>query len=56
MAITIERYFATVHPFKRFEVKKILLISACLFAITYNIPKVSNLNCVSITADSRQGS
>ena len=47
MAITIERYFATVHPFKRFEVKKILLIGACLFAIIYNIPKVSTLNCVS---------
>ena len=57
MAITIERYFATVHPFKRFEVKKILLIGACLFAIIYNIPKVSNLKCVSITAFySRQGS
>ena len=41
MAITIERYFATVHPFKRFEVKKILLIGSCLFAIIYNIPKVS---------------
>ena len=41
MAITIERYFATVHPFKRFEAKKILLIGACLFAIIYNIPKVS---------------
>ena len=47
MAITIERYFATVHPFKRFTAKKILLISACLFAIIYNIPKVSTLNCVS---------
>jgi hypothetical protein len=41
MAITIERYFATVHPFKRFEAKKILLIGACLFAMIYNIPKVS---------------
>ena len=41
MAVTIERYFAIVHPFKDFKMKKALLPLAILFAIIYNIPKVS---------------
>ena len=40
LGVTIERYFAIVHPFKCFKLKKILLPSAILFAIIYNIPKV----------------
>ena len=40
MAVTIERYFAIVHPFKDFKMKKALLPLAVLFAIIYNIPKV----------------
>ena len=39
LGVTIERYFAIVHPFKCFKLKKILLPSAILFAIIYNIPK-----------------
>ena len=40
MAVTIERYFAIVHPLKDFKIKKALLPIAVLFAIVYNIPKV----------------
>ena len=40
MAVTLERYFAIVHPFKDFKLKKALLPIAILFAILYNIPKV----------------
>ena len=42
LGVTIERYFAIVHPFKCFKLKKILLPSAILFAIIYNIPKVKS--------------
>ena len=41
MAVTIERYFAIVHPFKDFKKKKVLMPIAIIFAIVYNIPKVS---------------
>ena len=40
MAVTIERYFAIVHPLKDFKIKKALLPMAMLFAVAYNIPKV----------------
>ena len=40
MAVTIERYFAIVHPLKDFKIKKALLPIAVIFAIVYNIPKV----------------
>ena len=41
MAVTIERYFAIVHPLKDFKMKKALLPLAMAFAIIYNIPKAS---------------
>ena len=41
MAVTIERYFAIVHPLKDFKTKKALLPLAMAFAIIYNIPKAS---------------
>ena len=40
MAVTLERYFAIVYPFKDFKLKKGLLPIAIFFAILYNIPKV----------------
>ena len=40
MAVTLERYFAIVYPFKDFKLKKALLPIAIFFAILYNIPKV----------------
>ena len=40
IAVTIERYFAIVHPFKHFKIEKMLLPIAITFAIIYNIPKV----------------
>ena len=40
MAVTIERYFAIVHPLKDFKIKKALVPIAVIFAIVYNIPKV----------------
>jgi hypothetical protein len=42
MAVTVERYFAIVHPLKKFKMKKALLPVAIIFAITYNVPKVSS--------------
>ncbi len=42
MAVTLERYFAIVHPLRDFKAKKYLLPAAILFAIIYNIPKVSH--------------
>ena len=43
VAVTIERYFAIVQPLKEFKMKKALLPFAVIFAILYNIPKVSSL-------------
>ena len=40
VAVTLERYFAIVYPFKDFKLKKGLLPIAIFFAILYNIPKV----------------
>ena len=41
MSVTLERYFAIVHPLKDFVVaKKFLLPIAVIFSIAYNIPKV----------------
>ena len=44
MAVTIERYFAIVHPLKDFKMKKVLLPMAMAFAVLYNIPKASAIN------------
>ena len=42
MSITLERYFAIVHPLKDFAVvKKFLLPTTVVFSFFYNIPKVS---------------
>ena len=41
LAVTIERYFAIVHPFKNIK-KKLFIPVAAIFAIVYNIPKVLN--------------
>ena len=40
IAVTIERYFAVVHPIKEFNMKVLLLPIAIIFAVLYNIPKV----------------
>ena len=40
IAVTIERYFAIVHPTKEFKMKVLLLPFAIIFAVLYNIPKV----------------
>ena len=40
IAVTIERYFAVVHPTKEFKMKVLLLPFAIIFAVLYNIPKV----------------
>ena len=39
MSVTIERYFAIVHPLKHFAGKKLLLITPIISSILYNIPK-----------------
>ena len=40
IAVTVERYFAVVHPTKEFKMKALLLPFAVIFAVLYNIPKV----------------
>ena len=40
IAVTVERYFAVVHPTKEFKMKVLLLPFAITFAALYNIPKV----------------
>ena len=39
VSVTIERYFAIVHPLKHFRGKRYLLLIPSLLAILYNIPK-----------------
>ena len=39
VSVTIERYFAIVHPLKHFRGKKYLLLVPSLMAVVYNIPK-----------------
>ena len=41
IAVTIERFFAVVHPTKEFKMKLLLLPFAIIFAVLYNIPKVN---------------
>ena len=37
--MTIERYFAIVHPLKHFSAKKFLLLASVVAAVLYNVPK-----------------
>ena len=37
--MTIERYFAIVHPLKHFSAKKFLLLASVVAALLYNVPK-----------------
>ena len=39
MSVTIERYFAIVHPLKHFSGKRMLLITPMILSVLYNIPK-----------------
>ena len=39
MSVTIERYFAIVHPLKHFSSKRLLLITPMILSVLYNIPK-----------------
>ena len=39
VSVTIERYFAIVHPLKHFRGKKYLLLIPSLATVIYNIPK-----------------
>ena len=39
VSVTIERYFAIVHPLKHFRGKKYLLYVPVACAVVYNIPK-----------------
>ena len=49
MSITVERYFAIVHPLKDFiALKKYLLPATITFSLVYNIPKVFNTNFVNV--------
>ena len=43
MSVTIERYFAIVHPLRHFSGKRFLLIVPIVSAILYNIPKFFEL-------------
>ncbi len=45
-SVTIERYFAIVHPLKQFSFKKFLLVISTVCAILYNIPKFFELEKV----------
>jgi hypothetical protein len=38
-SVTIERYFAIVHPLKHFSAKRFLLLASVVAAVIYNIPK-----------------
>ena len=49
MSITVERYFAIVHPLKDFiALKKYLLPATITFSLVYNIPKVFNTNFMNV--------
>ena len=49
MSITVERYFAIVHPLKDFiSLKKYLLPATITFSLVYNIPKVFNTHFVNL--------
>ena len=49
MSITVERYFAIVHPLKDFiALKKYLLPATITFSLIYNIPKVFHTNFVNV--------
>lgn len=39
MSVTIERYFAIVHPLKHFSGKRYLLVTPIVTTVLYNIPK-----------------
>ena len=39
MSVTIERYFAIVHPLKHFSGKRFLLVVPIVTTMLYNIPK-----------------
>ena len=39
VAVTVERYFAIVHPLKHFSGKKFLLVACVIASVLYNIPK-----------------
>lgn len=43
LAVTIERFYAILFPFKSFRWKKYLLPGAIIIAVTYNIPKYFEL-------------
>lgn len=40
MSVTLERFFAVVHPLKNFKAKRFLLPGTAIFSIAYNLPKV----------------
>ena len=39
MSVTIERYFAIVHPLKHFSGKRYLLVVPIVVTVFYNVPK-----------------
>ncbi|XP_059095091.1 uncharacterized protein LOC131889889 [Tigriopus californicus] len=39
MSVTLERFFAVVHPLKKFGAKKFLLPGTAVFSLVYNLPK-----------------
>ena len=41
MSVTLERFFAVVHPLKKYDVKKFLIPGTVFLSVVYNIPKVS---------------
>ena len=40
LAVTLERFFAVVHPLRNFWAKKFLLPGVAVLSLTYNLPKV----------------
>jgi hypothetical protein len=43
VSVTIERYFAIVHPLKHFSGKRFLLVIPIVSSVLYNIPKFYEL-------------
>ena len=53
IGVTIERYFAIVHPFSKgkFRRKNFILPLAVIFAIIYNLPKVTFMSLKNISGE-----
>jgi hypothetical protein len=50
LSVTIERYFAIVHPLKHFSGKRYLLIVSIVSSVFYNIPKFFELERTKVSS------